>query len=130
MSEKYKVLVVDDNESVRLLLKTKLSKSNFDVYCAKNVLEAFCKFIEEPFDLVLTDICMPGVNGNNLARYIRNLRAKTPIIAVTASPGLANEIFDMVIEKPFGLKFLLDTVSYFLPGDKDLCDEHKLQLCI
>ena len=130
MSEKYKILVVDNNESIRLLLKTKLSKSNFDVYCAENVLEAFFKFIEEPFDLVLTDICMPGINGNNLARYIRNLRAEAPIIAVTASPGLANEIFDMVIEKPFGLKFLLDTVTYFLPEAKDIVDEQKLQLCI
>ena len=92
MNATCKVLVVDDNEPIRQLLKTMLNKSDFDVYCAENVLDAVFKFIEEPFDLVLTDICIPGLNGNHLARYIRNLDKEVPIVAVTASPGLANEV--------------------------------------
>jgi len=130
MSETCKVLVVDGNESIRVLLKTKLNKNDFDVYCAKNVLDAFFKFIEEPFDLVLTDICMPGLNGNHLARYIRNLDKEIPIVAVTTSPGLATEVFDAVIEKPFALNYLLDTISYFLLDESSIPAEPAYQLCI
>lgn len=130
MNKTCKVLVVDDNEPIRQLLKTKLNKSDFYVYCAKDVLDAFFKFIEEPFDLVLTDISMPGLNGNHLARYIRNLNKNIPIVAVTASPGLANEVFDAVIEKPFALNYLLDTISYFLNDETAIPAEHIYQLCI
>lgn len=130
MNETYKVLIVDDNEPIRQMLKTKLNKSDFDVYCAKNVLDAFFKFMEEPFDLVLTDICMPGLNGNNLARYIRNLDKDIPIVAVTASPDLANEVFDAVIEKPFALNYLLDTISYFLHDETEIPAEQAYQLCV
>lgn len=130
MNETYKVLIVDDNEPIRQMLKTKLNKSDFDVYCAMNVLDAFFKFMEEPFDLVLTDICMPGLNGNNLARYIRNLDKDIPIVAVTASPDLANEVFDAVIEKPFALNYLLDTISYFLQDETEIPAEQAYQLCV
>lgn len=130
MNETCKVLIVDDNEPIRQMLKTKLNKSDFDVYCAKNVLDAFFKFMEEPFDLVLTDICMPGLNGNNLARYIRNLDKDIPIVAVTASPDLANEVFDAVIEKPFALNYLLDTISYFLHDETEIPAEQAYQLCV
>jgi CheY-like chemotaxis protein len=130
MNATCKVLVVDDNEPIRQLLKTKLNKCDFDVYCAENVLDAFYKFIEEPFDLVLTDICMPGLNGNHLASYIRNLDKETPIVAVTASPGLANEVFDAVIEKPFTLNYLLDTITYFLHDETDIPAGQTYQLCV
>lgn len=130
MNKTCKVLVVDDNEPIRQLLKTKLNKSDFDVYCAKNVLDALFKFIEEPFDLVLTDICMTGLNGNHLAHYIRNLDKDIPIVAVTASPDLANEAFDAVIEKPFALHYLLDTVSYFLHDESARPIEQTYQLCV
>ena len=130
MSEKCKILIVEDNELIRQLLSTKLNKSNFDVYCATNVLDAFFKFIEKPFDLVLTALCMPGLNGNLLARYIRNLDKDIPIVAVTASPGMANEVFDAVIEKPFGLNFLIDTMTYFLTEKPDIHVEQEYQLCV
>ena len=130
MNAKIKVLIVEDNESIRNLLNTKLNKSNFDVYCAKNVLDAFSKITENRFDLFLTDISMPGLNGNILARYIRNLDKDIPIVAVTASPERANEVFDAVIEKPFCLNFLFDTISYFLQNDSDRPIEQPYQLCV
>ena len=130
MNAKIKVLIVEDNESIRNLLNTKLNKSNFDVYCAKNVLDAFSKITENRFDLFLTDISMPGLNGNILARYIRNLDKDIPIVAVTASPERANEVFDAVIEKPFCLNFLFDTISYFLQNDSDSPIEQPYQLCV
>jgi len=130
MDQKYKILIVEDNESIRILLETRLVRSGFEVVCGDNVVDGIKRFNAENFDLVMTDICMPGISGNVLARYVRNLRAEIPIISVTASPWLVNELFDMVIEKPFELTFLLDTITYYLPTQTDLHDEQALQLCI
>ena len=130
MNRKSRILIVEDNESIRRLLETKLDRSGFEVVCADNVVDGIKRFNAEAFDLVLTDICMPGISGNILAGYVRNLRVDIPVIAVTASPWLANELFDMVIEKPFELTFLLDTIAYYLPTEADLPDEYALQLCI
>ena len=130
MNRKNKILIVEDNESIRHLLETKLDRSGFEVVCADNVVDGIKRFNAETFDLIMTDICMPGLSGNLLAGYVRNLRVDIPVIAVTASPWLVNELFDMVIEKPFELTFLLDTIAYYLPTEEDLPGEHALQLCI
>ncbi len=130
MSRKNRILVVEDNESIRSLLKTRLNHSGFEVVCADNIIDGIKRFNAETFDLVMSDICMPGLGGNMLARYIHNLRADIPVIAVTATPWLANKMFDMVIEKPFELIFLLDTIAYYLSTEADMPGEHTLQLCI
>ena len=130
MRRNNRILVVEDNESIRSLLETRLVRSGFEVVCADNVVDGIKRFNAETFDLVMTDICMPGLSGNVLARYVRNLRAEIPIISVTASPWLVNELFDMVIEKPFELTFLLDTITYYLPKQTDLHGEEALQLCL
>jgi len=130
MNRKHKILIVEDNESIRILLETRLVHSGFEVICADDVAAGIKRFNAEKFDLVMTDICMPGLSGNILARYVRNLREDIPIISVTASPWLVNELFDMVIEKPFNLTFLLDTIAYCLRTEADMPDEHALQLCL
>ena len=130
MRRNNRILVVEDNESIRSLLETRLVRSGFEVVCADNVVDGIKRFNAETFDLVMTDICMPGLSGNVLARYVRNLRAEIPIISVTASPWLVNELFDMVIEKPFELTFLLDTITYYLPKQTDFHGEQAFQLCI
>ena len=130
MNRKNKILIVEDNESIRILLETRLVRSGFDVICTDNVVDGIKRFNAETFDLVMTDICLPGLSGNILARYVRNLRADIPIISVTASPWLVDELFDMVIEKPFELTFLLDTIAYYLPSETNMPAEHALQICV
>ena len=130
MNRKNRILIVEDDESIRILLETRLARSGFEVICADNVVDGIKRFNAEKFDLVMTDICMPGLSGNILARYIRNQREDIPIISVTASPWLVNELFDMVIEKPFKLTFLLDTIAYYLPSETNMPAEHALQLCV
>ena len=130
MRRNNRILVVEDNESIRSLIETRLVRSGFEVVCADNVVDGIKRFNTESFDLVITDICMPGPSGNILARYVRNLRTDIPVIAVTASPWLANELFDMVIEKPFELTFLLDTITYCMSTEVSFPAEQALQLCI
>ena len=62
------------------------------------------------FDLVITDINMPEMNGNEVAKYIRaSHKPDTPILAASRSPyGIEKEYFNFVLIKPFKLENLLD----------------------
>ena len=110
-----RILVVDDNREVRDLLDALFKQCGFNVVMAINGLEALRKFNDErSFHIVLTDICMPGINGNVLSRQIKKMSANIPVIAITASPGLAEHYFDEVLSKPFDLEYLLETVQNLL----------------
>jgi signal transduction histidine kinase/CheY-like chemotaxis protein len=84
-----KILIVDDNRINILLSSTILAKwqVGFDTAC--DGMEAFDKFRQNHFDLVLTDIYMPNMDGMELTRQIRALndplKSKVPIIAITAN---------------------------------------------
>ena len=84
---------------------------------AKNGLEAIRFFHREPFDIVLTDIHMPGINGNILAKQIKSATGTIPIIAITGTPAHAGNHFDEVVPKPFELEVLLKTVASCLTGN-------------
>jgi DNA-binding response OmpR family regulator len=130
MDRHRKILVVDNDKAVRHLIKTKFECNGFEVLCTDNAVDGIKLFTAEQFDLVMTDINLPTISGNILARYVRNLSAGIPVIALTASPGLAQELFDMVVEKPSGLTFLLDSIAYFLMTEEDMTGEQTLQLCV
>lgn len=109
-----RILVVDDNREVRELLESLFKQCGIAVVLAGNGLEALRTFNDSDFDIVLTDICMPGVNGNILARQIKRSGGNIPVIAITASPALAGNHFDNVLTKPFDLEYLLETVQVLL----------------
>lgn len=109
-----RILVVDDSKEVRELLDTVFNECGFTVVIADNGLEAVRKFNEGAFDIILTDICMPGMNGNILSKQIKKIDRNIPVIAITASPGLAENHFDEVLAKPFDLECLLQAVELVL----------------
>lgn len=109
----YHVLIVDDEESIRAVLQQILSQSGYHAEIAAGGHEGIRMFDTTPFDLVITDIKMPGIDGYRVARHIRDShRPSTPIIGISGTPWLlgGNE-FDWVIPKPFGLQTLLDSVE-------------------
>lgn len=110
----YRILVVDDNNAHLHLLETWLRESGFSVIAVRDGYEAIDRFNNEHFDLVLTDICMPGLNGNILAQYIHTIREDVPVVAVTASPFLAYTDFDLVLSKPCELEGLVNSLQYVL----------------
>ncbi len=110
----YRILVVDDSNAHLQLLETWLSESGFSVVAVNDGYEAIDRFNNERFDLVLTDICMPELNGNILARYIHIIRQDVPVVAVTASPFLADIDFDLVISKPYELEGLVTSLQNVL----------------
>lgn len=107
------ILVIDNEESILLMLTMALAKYGFNVEIAADGLEGIKKFDEDHFDLVITDILMPGLNGNGVARHIRNSEKKyTPVIAISGTPWLVkNGDFDAVLPKPTSIQTLVDTVK-------------------
>ncbi len=108
-----KILVIDDEEQLVLMLSMALSKYGFDVEIATSGVEGIKKFDEECFDLIITDICMPGLSVNDVVKYVRNSKKYyTPVIGITGTPWLLkNDYFDAVFTKPFSIKGLVEAVS-------------------
>ena len=102
----HNILVIDDEQSIAFLTTIALSKSGFNVEKASDGLEGIKKFDEGHFDLVITDILMPGIDGNGVVRHIRNSRRQsTPVIGVSGTPWLLEDSdFDAVLSKPSSIK--------------------------
>jgi CheY-like chemotaxis protein len=80
-----RVLVVDDDPFIRSLHSILLHKSGYDVTTAVNGIEALERIADEPFDLLLTDCRMPGLDGASVIVSLRSAGCKMPIVMVSAS---------------------------------------------
>lgn len=107
-----KVLAVDDQASNRELIRMQLESLGYQVDLADSGGEALRRFNEQHYDVLLTDLSMPGMDGYALARCLRAQGAKQPIIALTAHAAIeehqrcAQEGIDAVLVKPILLKAL------------------------
>jgi CheY-like chemotaxis protein len=107
-------LVIDDEKNILNILRTVLVKLDFEVKVAHDGREGIELFEDGPdFDLVITDIRMPRVDGNQVAKHIRGSgKPDTPIVAIS---GYAKEIdkslFDFSITKPFRLETVIDVIK-------------------
>ncbi|MCX7632104.1 MAG: response regulator [Turneriella sp.] len=79
-----KILVTDDSETIRKLLDITLRGAGHNITLAADGNEALAKFREEVFDLIITDINMPGLNGIELIRAIRRENTNIPILVLTS----------------------------------------------
>lgn len=89
-----------------------LRKFGHDVETATDGEEGIRKFDEKRFDLVITDIKMPRLDGNGVLQYIRNSKRRaTPVIGISGTPWMLDSTnFDAVLAKPFLIKTLADYV--------------------
>lgn len=108
-----RVLIIDDEVSICRMLVYALSQNGIDADMATNGRDGLRKFNQEHFDIVITDMLMPGMNGNDVAREIRNSnKPSTPIIGISGTSWLLDETeFDAVIKKPMSIFTLIDTVK-------------------
>ena len=119
------ILVVDDDEGIRLLVKKYLNENNYLITTAENAEDAIEKIKIIKFDLVILDIMMPGKNG---LEFIQDHKGKidTPIILLTAK-GQANERVegleigaDDYLPKPFEPKELILRIVNILNKTKKI----------
>lgn len=102
-----RVLVVDDEASLRMTLAANLELDGFEVVEAESGPDALARAREQAFDVVVTDIRMPGMSGVELFRQLRRLRPGMPVLLMTAF-AIENLVRDalregahMVVAKPF-----------------------------
>ncbi|SEP69479.1 response regulator transcription factor [Piscibacillus halophilus] len=106
MSEQAKILVVDDEERIRRLLKLYLEREEFEIEEAENGEEALQKALETDFDLILLDLMLPEMDGIEVCTKLRERKA-TPVIMLTAKGEESNRVqgfevgADDYIVKPF-----------------------------
>ena len=111
-NNKAHILIVDDDNRIRDLLKEYLRENNYIVSTSKNAEDAKIKLAHFKFDLIVLDIMMPGQDGYDLTKEIKK-NIKVPIILLTAKGEVENRIkglelgADDYISKPFEPKELL-----------------------
>src|SRR3972149_3153349 len=117
---KERILVVDDDSSVTGVLKRGLGYEGYRVDLASNGKQAREMAREQPPDLVILDIMMPGIDGLEVCRRLRAVDDKLPIIMLTAKDAVADQVLgletgaDDYIVKPFVFEVLLARVRALL----------------
>ena len=120
LGRKRQVLVVDDDEALRDILSRMLSFWGYDVTLAGNGLEAETLFFTGSYDLVITDLQMPLMNGWELSRLVKERSPNTPVMVVSGACDKMHwektnmTCVDAVIPKPFKVKEVEGTVRRLL----------------
>lgn len=119
-----RILIIDDDESIRDLLGTFFKEQGFDVVTAADGKAGLDVLRQERFDLFLVDLIMPVMGGLDLLRDVSNLRIDTPSIVITAFATVNTAVeaiklgaFDY-ITKPFSLDELLIVINRCLNVSK------------
>ncbi len=118
---KKNILIVDDYLPTRSLMVEALSQSgNYEISEAADGTEALTLFKSRPYDMVISDIIMPVMGGMELLDAIREIKASTAVIMVTAHPALELTVTAMkqgavdFMKKPFSIDDLLFKVDLYL----------------
>jgi two-component system alkaline phosphatase synthesis response regulator PhoP len=120
MEEKVSILVVEDEEKIRSALTDFLEFHNFEVTDAADGLEAERTAAEKRFDLILLDLMLPKISGEQLCSKWRHDGLQTPIIMLTAKGQEKEKVSglnlgaDDYVTKPFSLEELLARINAVL----------------
>jgi CheY-like chemotaxis protein len=112
-----RILLADDNKAIRDVVSGFLEFIGYEVALAINGIEALAVFLDSAFDLVLTDLEMPVMDGLSLAGHIKERSPITPVILLTGADRetvlkkVEKGLVDSVIFKPFILEDLQSTVQ-------------------
>ena len=115
-----KILVVEDDADLNRFVSSSLRNAGYETISCFNGKEALDKMQEEKYDLLLTDIMMPKINGFELAETVRATDKTTPIIFMTAKDDKPSKMLgynigiDEYVTKPFDTDILLMTIKAIL----------------
>jgi len=121
-TEKQSILIVDDEEIIRDFLSEVLEEYDISLACDGD--EAINKLNDTKFDLVITDLRMPKVPGEEVVRAARELSPDTKVIVISGYSSLytvsqsVNHGACAFLSKPFSIKELIQTVTTALEGEE------------
>jgi signal transduction histidine kinase/CheY-like chemotaxis protein len=117
-----RVLVIDDEDSIRRFLAAGLTQLGHRPHTVSNATEGLAAFAEEPFDVILSDLGMPGISGEEVARTVARQSPGTPVILLT---GWSHQLHDggqvlegvtRILGKPVLLNTLAATLTAVCPN--------------
>ncbi|GAA0364325.1 response regulator transcription factor [Bacillus horti] len=119
MESKVRVLVVDDEDRIRRLLRMYLEREGFSIEEAENGEEALEKALAQDYDCIMLDLMMPGIDGIEVCQRLREKKS-TPVIMITAKGEEVNRIqgfeagTDDYVVKPFSPREVVHRVKAVL----------------
>jgi two-component system alkaline phosphatase synthesis response regulator PhoP len=114
------ILLIEDEESMRVFLGDRLRSEGYSVENGKDGVEGLEKATSTPFDLIVLDLMLPGMNGLDVCRRIRLAGMATPILILTARGQLQDKISglkigaDDYVTKPFEIREVLARIEALL----------------
>lgn len=127
----FRILVVEDNKSLLMLMNARLEQAGYKVLQAQNGQEALEILEEQQVDLIISDIMMPLMDGFELVESLREANFNLPILMVTAKEGFEDKEkgfrlgTDDYMVKPIDMNEMLLRVAALLRRAK-ITNEHKL----
>ena len=129
----FSILVVEDNEVLNEMISTRLKLESYNVYSAFDGEEALNTLEHKYIDLIISDIMMPGIDGYELTKSLRDINATVPILMISAK----NQIEDMekgfnagtddYMIKPINMQEMVFRVKALLRRSK-IVNEKKLKV--
>ncbi len=122
-----RILIVEDDAAINDVVCTRLRKDGHDVSAAFSGTEARLLLESRPFDLVITDLMLPGMAGEDVVRLVRSRSEQLPILVVSARDAAADKVdllrlgADDYLTKPFDLDELAARVLVQLRHGANAC---------
>ena len=135
MNNRIKILLVEDEKMLAEILSDTLSDRNFDVRLAYDGLHVLETIKKEPFDVIVSDVMMPNLDGYSLAKKLRNEGCNTPILFLTALSATEDVVkgFETggndFLKKPFAIDELIVRVKA-LAGRAEVMDAQETSYVI
>ena len=120
----YKIGLAEDDEKIASLVKAGLEEHNYIVTTIPDGVMALYAFQEEKFDLIILDVMMPGMNGIEVCRKLRETNKEVPVLMLTALGSIEDKVLglnsgaDDYLLKPFHFKELLARIEALLRRQK------------
>jgi len=109
------ILIIDDDEALRTVLAELFRVEGYVVQVAGNGSQALKAMASDDFDVLLTDVAMPVMDGRELTRTLRDKGIHVPVVAMTAKRSISTVAREMgaaaYVQKPFDVEDLLETVD-------------------
>ena len=116
-----RILIVDDDDSIRILMKEMLQDAEHSIFEATNGSEAKQTLMKEKIDLIVTDLVMPEKSGIDLILELKDSHSSVPIVAVSGGGGITGRFdylpiakligADRVLNKPFSASVFREVVD-------------------
>lgn len=131
--ENYKILIIEDEKKMSTFIQMELNHEGYTTDVEYNGRDGLEKIQNENYDLVLLDIMLPGLNGMEVCRRVRQF-SKIPIIMITAKDDVTDKVMgldigaDDYLTKPFAIEELLARIRVIRRNNNENLNDYKYKV--